>query len=215
MIKAVLFDLDGVIVDSLHFHYLAWNYMLGKIGGKISPEDVFLTEGMNSFQILPHLLAKYNLELPVDRHAHFIEEKRAYYRQTAALTYYPNAFETVAEIKKRGLATALVTACARKNLEKSVDTEKQKLFDFTISGDDVPRSKPFPDPYLIAQKTLGVKVEHCLVVENAPLGIESAKAAGMMCVAVESTLGREYLTEADFIINEIQELTNFFPLLRR
>jgi beta-phosphoglucomutase len=215
MIKAILFDLDGVIVDSLHYHYLAWDHMFQKIGGNVTEESIFLTEGMNSFEILPFFLKQFNAQLPVERHKEFIEEKRKYFREIAKLTYYPNAFETIAELKDRGYAIALVTACARKNMEKSIDVEHQKLFDFIISGDDVTRSKPNPEPYLIAQSTLGLKVSECVAIENAPLGVESVKNAGMICIAVESTLGREYLQKADFIINEIQELTGFFPRLKK
>ena len=215
MIKAILFDLDGVIVDSLHYHYLAWDQMFQKYGSNVTEESVLLTEGMNSFEILPLMLQQTGVDIPVEEHNKFIEDKRSLFRQIAKLTYYPNAFETIAELRKRGYMTALVTACARKNMEKSVDLEKQKLFDFIISGDDVPRAKPNPDPYLIAQKTLGLDVTVCVVIENAPLGVESAKNAGMVCIAVESTLGREYLQKADFIVNEIQELVGFFPILKR
>lgn len=215
MIKAILFDLDGVIVDSMHYHYMAWDQMFQTIGSSVTKESVLLTEGMNSFEILPQFLAQFNVELPKEKHLEFIEEKRSLFRKIAKLQYYPNAFETIEELRKRGYTTALVTACARKNMERSVDLEHQKLFDFIISGDDVPRAKPNPDPYLIAQKTLGLEIEDCVVIENAPLGVQSAKNAGMICIGVESTLGREYLQKADFIVNEIQEILGFFPVLRR
>jgi len=215
MIKAILFDLDGVIVDSLHYHYLAWDQMFQRYGGTVTEESVLLTEGMNSFEILPLMLQQAGVDIPKEDHPKFVEEKRSLFREIAKLSYYPNAFETIAELRERGYTTALVTACARKNMEKSVDLERQKLFDFIISGDDVPRAKPNPDPYLIAQKTLGLEVSECVVIENAPLGVEAAKNAGMVCIAVESTLGREYLQKADFIVNEIQEITGFFPILKR
>ncbi len=215
MIKAILFDLDGVIVDSLHFHYLAWNEMFKRRGGSISEMSVLMTEGMNSFEILPQMMKEAGVHIPDAEIPIFVEEKRALFREIAQLTYYPNAFETIAELRTRGYITALVTACARKNMEKSVNTERQKLFDFIISGDDIPRAKPNPDPYLTAQKKLGLEVSECVVIENAPLGVESAKNAGMICIGVESTLGREYLTKADFIVNEIQEIIGFFPVLRR
>lgn len=215
MIKAILFDLDGVIVDSLHYHYLAWDHMFRGIGGSVTEESIFLTEGMNSFEILPFFLKKFNVELPIEKHKDFIEEKRSYFRQIAKLTYYPNAFETIIKLRERGYRAALVTACARKNMEKSIDAEHQKLFDFIISGDDVKHSKPNPEPYLTAQKTLGLDITECVAIENAPLGIESVKNAGIICIAVESTLGRQYLQKADFIINEIQELDGFFPELKR
>src|ERR1035437_7324380 len=186
MVKATLFDLDGVIVNSLHYHYLAWDHMFKGIGDNVTEESIFLSEGMNSFEILPLFLKQFNVELPVEKHLKFIEDKRNYFRQIVKLTYYPNAFKTIEQLRDRGYTTALVTACARKNMEKSIDSEHQKLFDFIISGDDVPRSKPNRDPYLIAQKTLGLEVSDCVAVENAPLGVESAENAGMICIAVES-----------------------------
>jgi len=215
MIKAVLFDLDGVIVDSLYYHYLAWNKMFNDRGGSITLESVFLHEGRNSFEILPLFMKEANVVIPESEIKEFIETKREYFRQIAELKYYPKAFETVEELKHRGYKTALVTACARKNMEKSVDVNRQKLFDVIITGEDVPKAKPNPDPYLTAQRALGLCENECIVIENAPLGIEAAKNANMVCIAVESTLGREYLQKADFIINEVQELIGFFPLLKR
>lgn len=215
MIKAVLFDLDGVIVDSLYTHYLAWQNMFSALGGNVSLQTVLLHEGKNSFEILPTLMKEAGVYIPKKKWKPLIDEKRKYFRSIAELKFYPNAFETIAEIRSRGYKTALVTACARKNMENFVNTERQKLFDAIISGDDVERAKPNPDPYLKAQKQLEINPLECVVIENAPLGIEAAKNAGMICIAVESTLGRDYLQAADFIINEIQELTGFFPVLKK
>ncbi len=215
MIKAILFDLDGVIVDSLYYHYLAWEKMFNDRGGSISLQSVYLHEGRNSFEILPLFCKEAGVDIPKEEHTDFIEAKRAYYREIAQLKYYPNAFETITELKARGFKLALVTASARKNMEKSVNPERQKLFDVIVTGTDIPRAKPNPDPYLTAQRMLDVRPEECVVIENAPLGVESAKNAEMICVGVESTLGREYLQQADFIINEISELIGFFPVLRR
>jgi beta-phosphoglucomutase len=215
MIKAILFDLDGVIVDSLYNHYLAWQNMFEALGGSVSLQTVLLHEGRNSFEILPTLMKESGVNIPEEQWKPLIEKKREYFRSIAQLKYYPNAFETIAEVRKRGYKTALVTACARKNMENFVNAERQMLFDVIISGDDVERSKPNPDPYLKAERLLKINTDECVVVENAPLGIEAAKNAGMICIAVESTLGREFLQSADFIINEIQDLTGFFPEMKR
>ncbi|MDP4116759.1 MAG: HAD family phosphatase [Bacteroidota bacterium] len=215
MIKAILFDLDGVIVDSLYFHYLAWENMFNKLGGSVSLNTVLLHEGRNSFEILPILMEESKIFIPEEDREKLINEKREYYRSIAKLTYYPEAFETIKELKNRGFKLALVTACARKNMELSVDKENQKLFDVIISGQDVAKAKPNPDPYLTAQQKLGLEINECVVIENAPLGVQAAKAANMICIGIESTLGREYLQKADFVVNEIKELTGFFPVLKR
>jgi beta-phosphoglucomutase len=98
-------------------------------------------------------------------------------------------------------------------MQYSLDRAHQQHFDFIITGDEVPRAKPFPDPYLTAAHHLGILPEQCMVVENAPLGIEAAKNAGMYCVAIATTLGEEYLTAADLILRNIAELPDV-PLLK-
>ncbi len=213
MIRGVLFDLDGVIVDTLHYHYLAWKHMFEKLGGKISERTVLLHEGRNSREILPILMQESGVLIPADQQAQFIEEKRAYYRSIVQVQQYPGAFEAIDQLKQRGYRVALVTACALKNMQHSLNSEQQAHFDFIITGDEVSRAKPFPDPYLIAARQLQVKPVECMVVENAPLGIEAAKNAGMYCVAIETTLGKEYLSSADCVLQSIRDLPDL-PALK-
>lgn len=213
IIEGVLFDLDGVIVDTLHFHYLAWNHMFGKLGGSVNEHTVLLHEGRNSREILPILMKEAGVDILPDQQGQFIETKRAYYRSIVKVKQYPNAFGIIGILRKRGYKIALVTACALENMRHSINGEQRKLFDFILTGDEVPRAKPFPDPYLLAAGRLNIKPEKCMVIENAPLGIEAAKNAGMYCVAIETTLGRQYLSSADCILQNIEELANL-PLLQ-
>jgi beta-phosphoglucomutase len=213
MIQGVLFDLDGVIVDTIHYHYLAWKHMFEKYGGTVSEHTILLHEGRNSREILPLLMKETGANIPPEQQEQFIEEKRAYYRSIVNVRQYPGAFAAIGEIKARGYKVALVTACALKNMQHSLDSSQQAHFDFIITGDEVPRAKPFPDPYLTAARQLGLEASQCLVVENAPLGIEAARNAGMYCVALETTLGKEYLLAADCILQNISELLNL-PMLK-
>jgi beta-phosphoglucomutase len=213
MIRGVLFDLDGVIVDTLHYHYLAWKHMFERLGGAVDEHTVLMHEGRNSREILPLLMQEAGVTIPENRQDAFIEEKRAYYRTIVHVKQYAGAFEVIHELKQRGRKVALVTACALKNMQHSLDAGHQAHFDFIITGDEVPRAKPFPDPYLTAARQIGIAAEECLVVENAPLGIEAAKSAGMYCVAIETTLGKEYLTQADCILPTIRGLLEL-PLLK-
>jgi beta-phosphoglucomutase len=206
MIKGVLFDLDGIIVDTLYYHYLAWKHMFEIHGGTVQEHTVLLHEGRNSREILPILMEESGVHIPSQEQSRFIEEKRAYYRSIVQVEQYPNAFAVIEELKRRGFKLALVTACALENMHRSINSAQQSLFDFIVTGDEVPRAKPFPDPYLAAARGMGLEPEQCIVVENAPLGVESAKNAGMCCVAIETTLGKEYLASADYILQDIGEL---------
>jgi beta-phosphoglucomutase len=156
-----------------------------------------------------------NVQIPENEWEEFIERKREYYRSIVEIKYFPKVFEVIAELKKRGLKTALVTASARKNMEKAIPEDKRNLFNVILTAENFHKAKPNPDPYLEAQKKLGVEVNECVVIENAPLGIDAAKNANMICIAIETTLGREFLQRADFIINSIEELLGFFPILKK
>jgi beta-phosphoglucomutase len=213
MIQAVFFDLDGVIADTLHYHYLAWDKMFLELGGSVSEHSVLLHEGRASREILPTFLEEAGVALPQEQHEEFIDRKREYYRSIVKMTYFPHVFEVIAEIRRRGFHTALVTASSKTNMEAALPDDKRTLFDFLITGDEVQRAKPNPDPYLAPMHHMNLTPEVCVVVENAPLGIESAKNAGMTCIAVETTLGREYLGQADHVIHEIRELLDL-PFLQ-
>jgi beta-phosphoglucomutase len=213
MIQGILFDLDGVLVDTLHYHYLAWKHMFEMLGGSVNKHTVLLHEGRNSREILPILMKEAGVTIPANKQDQFIEEKREYYRSIVRVTQYPGAFRVVDELKGRGYKIALVTACALKNMQHSLNEDQQSHFDFIITGDEVSRAKPSPDPYLVAARRLRLEPRECVVVENAPLGIEAARNAGMFCIALETTLGKEYLASADCILQNIDELLTL-PILK-
>jgi len=214
MIKAALFDLDGVIVDTLHYHYLAWKKIFEERGGTVSEHTVLLHEGRNSREILPILMKEAGIDIPHEEHHTLIEKKREYYRSITQVTFFPKALEVVKKMKNLGVKCALVTASARKTMETALEPEQQALFDIIITGDDVSRAKPHPDPYRTAHENLGLKPEECIVIENAPLGIQSAKAAGIPCVAVATTLGKDYISNADYIIDKIEDIFDL-PMFRK
>jgi beta-phosphoglucomutase len=187
--------------------------MFEKLGGDVLEHTVLLHEGRSSREILPILMQESGVSIPEDHQDAFIEEKREYYRSIVQVEQYPGAFEVIEGLKARGYKVALVTACALKNMQHSLTSAQQAHFDFIITGDEVPRAKPFPDPYLTAARHIGAAPGECVVVENAPLGIEAAKKAGMYCAAIETTLGKEYLASADCILPTIRDLLDL-PILK-
>ena len=89
MIQGILFDLDGVLVDTLHYHYLAWKHMFEALGGAVSKHTVLLHEGRNSREILPILMKEAGVTIPANKQGQFIEEKREYYRSIVRVAQYP------------------------------------------------------------------------------------------------------------------------------
>ncbi|GBD92812.1 beta-phosphoglucomutase [bacterium BMS3Abin05] len=206
MIQAVLFDFDGVLVDSLPYHIQAWQAEFSKLGARINPNDVYLREGSRAKAIGRVLYEKSGLPFTEEELDALIARKRKLYAETTRAGFTPGARELLSEIKRRGLKIGLVTGSIWENIRSVLDQGTVDLFDEVVTGHDVQNGKPHPEPYLTAAEKLGIPAENCLVVENAPFGITAAKKAGMFCVAVESTLDKSYLQEADLIFPGLQEM---------
>lgn len=205
-LKAVLFDLDGVLIDSMPYHVAAWQKVLASLGMNIPGEILRRSEGEKAKITIKRLAKEHGLEFSDQRLEELVEKKRRIYRQNAPRGLRPLARSTVDLCHLRGLKTAIVTGSVRPNLEWTLSAEERNLFDLILSSEYYHQGKPHPEPYLNAARQLDLRPEECLVVENAPLGIRSAKAAGMLCVAVTTTLPQEELKEADWIIADLDQL---------
>jgi len=210
-IRAVLFDLDGVLVNSIEAHGRAWAWIMSTLGLEVDPFIAPLTEGLHSRRIarLAFESAGYEpgMKLSDDELEEIIDRKRAYYREIVGQVAIENdVVEVIRGLRDRGLKLALVTSTSRDNLDHIVTREQQKLFDVILWAGSVAESKPRPEPYLTAAERLGVRPAEAVVIENAPLGIRSARAAGAWCIAVASTMPRELLGEAHIVVDSVLEL---------
>jgi beta-phosphoglucomutase len=205
-LKAILFDFDGTLADTMEDNFLAWKKAFQKYNIEITREDYFPLEGLLLIEIAKRISRKYNLV--VDDFNNVVELKNSFYLANNNFRFYQGVEELIKTLKKKYIL-ALVSASPRQKLEKTVPNDFLKLFNVIISGDDVKNGKPNPEPYLSAIKHLFLNPEDCIAVENAPLGIESAKSAGVYCIAVTSTVSKEYLKKADKIISNILELPSF------
>ena len=120
--------------------------------------------------------------------------------------FYPGAFELINNLKNNNIKIAMVTSSHRSQLNKSLSIKNLNLFDYIVCGDEVKKNKPYPDPYLQASKKLKIQPSECLVFENAPIGIKSAKKAKMKVIAVTNTLKSNNLAEANIIISSFRDL---------
>ena len=204
MIKGVLFDMDGVLVDSEAFICKAAIEMFREHGESVKPEDFQPFVGMGENRYIGGVAEKYNLNLDI------IESKARTYQIYEIITRgqlhpLPGAIEFVTYCRKRGLMLALATSADRIKMNvnlKEIGLSKD-VFQTTINGLEVERKKPFPDIYLKAAENLGCAPEECLVVEDAVSGIKAAKAAGCKCLAVATSFGRKDLTEADWLCDSL------------
>ena len=204
MIEAVLWDLDGVLVDSAQFHYQAWHRLFGELGRSLSEDEFGRSFGLRNDLVLRDLLG----EMPEEEVKRLSERKEALFRQHAAgrVVALPGAIELVKRARGRGLRMALVTSTPRENIDFVLkQVSLAGAFDAVVAAEDVSRGKPDPEGYLLAARSLGVAAERCLVIEDAPGGIEGARRAGMRSLAVTTTHSREELAGADVIVDSLSD----------
>ena len=207
MIKALLFDFDGVIADTPRWHVTAWKKVLARYDITIKPEDVYLHEGRPAQEIAQQLFRQAGRELSSINASALAREKnnlfRAYKAQLAR-----GAIQILRMLRRKKVKTGLVTGTVKKNVDVVLGEKILSLFDVVITEKDVQRGKPSPDPYLLAAQKLNITPEECLVIENAPAGIEAAKAARMKCIALSTTLSPQYLEKADYLYSDLFSLKN-------
>lgn len=204
-IKAILFDFDGTLADTMEDNFLAWKYAFSKYGISINREDYFPLEGLLLIEVARTISKKYNLV--IDNFNDLVELKNKFYLSNNKFRFYPGVDLLIKKLKEK-YKLALVSASPREKILKTVSKDFLDNFSTIISGDDVVNGKPNPEPYLTALKKLEINNENAIVVENAPLGIQSAKSAGIYCIGVCSTLEKEHLIQADKIIQNIGDLIN-------
>ena len=172
----------------------------------IDPLVIRLREGEKADTTLEYAAKEHGLELNPDDQHKFIESKRSRYRKNAPDRMVDGAVVVLKSLRHMGIKTAMVTGSIRRNLDHSVPEHERDLFDAIITSDLCRQGKPHPEPYLRAAEALDISPEHCMAVENAPLGIQSAVAAGMFTLAITSTLPVEYLQDADRIIGDLADV---------
>jgi HAD superfamily hydrolase (TIGR01509 family) len=148
--------------------------------------------------------------VPSEKDEEIMKQKEKFMRQIAGQsTIYSGIPELLLGLLQEGVLLALVTGASKKRVEQFLPKEIHKLFNAVITSDDVIRTKPDPEPYLKAALILGLSPEDSLVVENAPLGIESAKKGGFPCIALTTTLEAADLYQADAVFNDHSLLSSF------
>jgi HAD superfamily hydrolase (TIGR01509 family) len=190
MTKAVLFDMDGVLYDSMPGHVQAWEETMSAVGTAFEPGDFYLYEGRTGHSTIDIL---FNRSFGRDA---TLEEKEAIYaRKTQRFIELnvqskpmPGALEVLEKVKRLGLMRIIVTGSGQQSLFENLDAHFPGYFDknLMVTAYDVQFGKPHPEPYLMGLKKVNLEPGEAIVVENAPLGVESAVAAGIFTIAVNT-----------------------------
>jgi len=206
MIRAIIFDMDGVIFDSEHLHIDIEKEVCKKHGISCKNSDWKHLIGRKTIDIFNYMIKRYkkkNVTSP-----QLSKEKiNLYYNEgVSKMKFFPGFLQLIKFLKKN-YKLALVTSTSRKIQRKVFkEYDLNKYFDIVINGDLVKKGKPDPEPYALAIKKLGFKPNECVVIEDADNGVLSAKRAGAKVIAITNTLPKSRLKKADFIVNNLFEI---------
>ncbi len=204
-VRAVFFDLDGTIVDSIPAHSRAWRQILGEIGITLPDLYIELHEGEKAEETISRLAREHNLEFAHRELMELIERKRTLYRTMAPQGLAPGARDMIERLVGANIECDIVTGSVRGNIDSVLSPAEIGLFTHIVAAENYAFGKPHPDSYLTALRLSGWRSEECVVLENAPLGIHSARAAGIRVVAITTTLPPENLHEADRVVRTYDE----------
>jgi len=207
MISAVLFDLDGVLVDSETISREASDRTLAEVGIYLTDDERKEIFGRRTVENYRRHIMRRGLDLSAEE---LVEKKVALFGELikGRLRPLPGVLDLLAAVNDAGIKKAVVSSSPLDRVNASLEeVGLLKEFEVILSGDCCAEGKPDPEPFVLAAKKLGVKPLECVVIEDAEPGILAAKAAGMKCVAVRSpnTFGQD-LSKADLIVDELGEL---------
>ena len=210
MAKAFIFDLDGVIVDTAKYHYLAWRKLAHQLGFEFTEEQNEMFKGVSRKRCLEILLDIGKVEATQEQFDRWMIEKNedylAYIEKMDASEILPDVPRVLQLLRKHHIPMALGSASknARPILEK---VGLLSYFQVIVDGNNVTKAKPDPEVFLIAAKDLGVAPEHCVVFEDAMAGIEAANAGGMCSIGIGDA---KVLTKAHYNFSDFTEIEDQF-----
>ncbi|MBQ4900764.1 beta-phosphoglucomutase [Paenibacillus sp. Marseille-P2973] len=204
--KGAIFDLDGVIVDTAKYHYLAWRSLAKSLGFEFTEEDNERLKGVSRMESLQILLEVGGVEANEAERLEMADAKNKeyvdYISRLEPSEILPGAREYLLQLRSRGVKVAL--GSASKNAEFILNRLGiADLFDAVIDGTKVSKAKPDPEVFLAASAALGLEPSACVVFEDAAAGVQAGKAAGSKVVGIGSA---DILAEADRVINGLYEL---------
>ncbi len=202
--RAILWDMDGVLVDTAQYHYDAWKTALADEGVQLGYEDFKRTFGQRNDTVLRDLISPDITHTEVDRIGN---RKEDVYRQAVrecGIAPLPGVVHWLSHLSAQGWRHSVASAAPRDNVNCILDvTGIGHFFSALTSAEDVTRGKPDPQVYLLAAQRVGVLPARSIVIEDAPAGIEGARRSGMKCIGILSSHGH---LDADIVVQSLEEL---------
>jgi len=215
--QAILFDMDGVLLDSMPWHVRAWLDAFSDFGlPSFEPELFYLHEGAIEPETAVEIFRSQGVSMTPSLFSEIFQRQKEIFktRYRHKVAPYPDVSELLEELASHDFQMALVTSSHRDVLSEVLPEEITEFMAVIITGDEVDRRKPWPDPYLAGMERLGVAAPDAVVVENAPAGIKAAKAAKAPCIALTTTLPAEKLAQADLVLPDHAALRDLFLRMR-
>ncbi|UCB42213.1 MAG: HAD family phosphatase [Dehalococcoidales bacterium] len=205
--KAVIWDMDGVIVDTAPYHEEAWRETFQKRGVEFTDEDFRRSFGQRNDTIISGVLGNTPSRKTIDVIAN---DKETNFRRKIRqrIEPLPGVIQLLSALAAGGFRQALATSAPLQNVRQIIkDLGIEGYFGGIVTEKDVTEGKPGPQGFLLAARKLGVEPEDCIIIEDAVVGVTAAKRAGMDCVAVTNTHRRSRLREADLIVDSLEDVT--------
>jgi len=202
--KAVLWDMDGTLVNSEELHWISWRNTMAKEGIVVTREQFLSTFGQRNDSIIPAWLGSAASAERIERIGQAKEELYRDLVQRVGIAPEPGVAAWLDRLQKRGWQQAIASAAPRANIDAVLEAlSATHVFQGIVSAEDVKRGKPDPEVYVLAASRVGVPAERCIVLEDASAGIDGARRAGMRSIGV-SHKGKDL--QADVLVESLEQL---------
>ncbi len=208
MIQGVIFDMDGVIMDSEHLHYKVEKAILSNFDEPFQPEDHARFVGQTTQDLWKALCAERNLPQPPEVLALLDNADYMKELENGDIEAIEGIVPLLKKLKEEGIPMVVASSAIRKNIETVLDRLAiRSYFKGYVSGQDVEKTKPHPEIFQRAAAMIEVDPANCLIIEDARHGVEAAKAAGAFCVGYRNkNSGNQDLSKADMIVDRIDQI---------
>lgn len=208
MIKAVIFDMDGVLIDTEPLSDFYYYEVLKKKGVTVTIEDFEVLRGANHKTFWVYFSEKYNIPHPSEEEKHQMRREYITFLKTKKPEPFPGLVKLLEGLKKKGIKLAIGSSASKYRIGEQVKILKlTKYFKTIVSGEEVKHGKPHPEIYLKAAEKLGVDPENCVAVEDAKNGVESAKGAGMKVLGFKPDSNSQDVSKADMVVKKFESVT--------